>query len=692
MHSDWRIVSRLIPVVLLPLLAGCGSSSDQGAKVDPGALQLVASLQTALGDNSRAESMSLYAPSYTYLGQSGSDAIENLFGGFSLLNSFALGTAFTFNRVSLHVVSYTPQTGGADLVFSAAFGGSWAPFTLNVSGSQPTVPQAAGSATVDLTLGQSGSAWLVVGQRIIASSLGAPGAATASLSNIQINGSLAPSVLPGAALHVTGSASSATALIVTPSLGGEGAQAQLVDLTALARKSRRIPVGRQTVQTLNSLLQQLSLHLTSLPSLAAVQFGADVTAQSSPGSAAVSILALALDANSNVIGENVVTVPYTVQGTPVTLPNENAIIATIPVDANRAGLIVDSTTDKAFIEPALDEAPNVISIVDGSTLKALPSVPVGNGPGAMVICNQKVYVCNSGDNTVSVINIASGTVKTTVSVGAFPGSIAADPSTGVNRVYVANQNDHTISVIDAVADQVVGSAIKADGTPRSLAVNPLNHRLYVGNLMPAVNFMPSPGTVGIIDGPNSKEITAVTVGLGVPVVAVNPALGKVYVENTISGQTISVIHEADNSVTTVNLGQSPLNLSMDTKLGLAYVSASNEILVLNGGAGDAITANIPAGVTGCMATDSTLGLTYCDPLGLNEVLAITDSTNQSTTIPVPSNLNSNAEVQTLGVSSSTGHLFVVNTGDNSVSIVNESALGSSVTNRFGARRSGVTRR
>jgi YVTN family beta-propeller protein len=56
-----------------------------------------------------------------------------------------------------------------------------------------------------------------------------------------------------------------------------------------------------------------------------------------------------------------------------------------------------------------------------------------------------VFVANSSSNTVSVIDVTSNTVVTTINVGNGPYGIAVDQTT--NKVYVTNQNDKTISII-----------------------------------------------------------------------------------------------------------------------------------------------------------------------------------------------------------------------------------------------------
>ena len=63
------------------------------------------------------------------------------------------------------------------------------------------------------------------------------------------------------------------------------------------------------------------------------------------------------------------------------------------------------------------------------------------------------YIANSGDNTVSVIDIATNQIVATVAVGSSPVAIAANPDG--KSVYVANPLTNTVSVIDTATRTVV---------------------------------------------------------------------------------------------------------------------------------------------------------------------------------------------------------------------------------------------
>ncbi len=88
---------------------------------------------------------------------------------------------------------------------------------------------------------------------------------------------------------------------------------------------------------------------------------------------------------------------------------------------------------------------------------------------AATAAGPKAYVGNFNDNTVSVIDTASGAVVATVPVAAGPHGMAATPDG--RTVYVSGDGSSTVSVIDASADKVART-IDVGKTPHGLAVTP----------------------------------------------------------------------------------------------------------------------------------------------------------------------------------------------------------------------------
>jgi len=97
------------------------------------------------------------------------------------------------------------------------------------------------------------------------------------------------------------------------------------------------------------------------------------------------------------------------------------------------------------------------------------------------------YVTNYADNTVSVIDGVSGTVKGTIPVGSRPQSVAVDPTR--NRVYVGNMQGNNISVIDA-SRMKVSQTLPAGSHPYAVATDPETGAVYAGNMLDPENWKP----------------------------------------------------------------------------------------------------------------------------------------------------------------------------------------------------------
>ena len=111
---------------------------------------------------------------------------------------------------------------------------------------------------------------------------------------------------------------------------------------------------------------------------------------------------------------------------------------------------------------------NTLSVIDGATcngqmtsgcMQPQPTTPVGNVPQQVAVdeTTNTIYVVNQDDGTVSVINgdvCKAGNISgcnhswPTVTVGASPQALAVNPSN--DTVYVANTDDNTVSVINAL--------------------------------------------------------------------------------------------------------------------------------------------------------------------------------------------------------------------------------------------------
>jgi len=149
--------------------------------------------------------------------------------------------------------------------------------------------------------------------------------------------------------------------------------------------------------------------------------------------------------------------------------------------------------------------PGAISRIDVSGDTVLNVLAAGVAPvhAAWLPNGTKIYVANSGEDTVSATSSASSTSATTISLPQLCNSGTCAPSRPVfvhstenGKMYVANAGNGTVAVINAVSDVVIAE----------VAVDPM----FAGNPLPLPN--PPAKPVALAELPNSQKIYSVNQG------------------------------------------------------------------------------------------------------------------------------------------------------------------------------------
>lgn len=110
-----------------------------------------------------------------------------------------------------------------------------------------------------------------------------------------------------------------------------------------------------------------------------------------------------------------------------------------------------------------------LAVADPETDRVVAQVDVPN-PRGVAFVGTRAYVSSLFENTVTPVDLATGTAGAPIPVGANPEGMAAVGS----RVYVANSGfgaDSTVSVIDATTNRRVETINVGCAGPRSLAVD-----------------------------------------------------------------------------------------------------------------------------------------------------------------------------------------------------------------------------
>ena len=209
----------------------------------------------------------------------------------------------------------------------------------------------------------------------------------------------------------------------------------------------------------------------------------------------------------------------------------NAVVATVPVGAEPAGLAI--TPDGAFAYVTNSGTDSSVSVIKTFTNEVVATVPVGHTPWAVAITPDggQAYVVNRAGNNVSVISTSTNLVIATVQVGNDPYDVAITPNG--HFVYVAN-DDGTVSVISTGTNTAVDT-VPVGSFSNGVAITPNGKFAYVSAFNEVV----------VINTETNTVVKSIGEIYGAYQLAITPNGAKAYVAG--SGG-FKVIDTATNSV------------------------------------------------------------------------------------------------------------------------------------------------
>lgn len=255
---------------------------------------------------------------------------------------------------------------------------------------------------------------------------------------------------------------------------------------------------------------------------------------------------------------------------------------------------------KAFVT---DEAGNSVLIFDRLTGSTVKVIPVGNSPRGIVISpdGTKVYVANSGSDSISVLETITNEVTDTIflGLGVGPEGLAITPD---GRIMIsANKVSNNISLIKLDTYRII-KHISVGLSPSRVAVSPWGDRAFVTNsrsddlmiidLMAkrVVSSIPTrPKPVGVKSSPSGDEIfvlcqdsdilqvvdsevvSSLPTNKGPIDMVLDRRRGRIYVANAKSNDVCILIESMNMKEATIPVGKSPNALALDDTRRLLYV-------------------------------------------------------------------------------------------------------------------------
>ncbi|HEX5457151.1 MAG TPA: fibronectin type III domain-containing protein [Candidatus Nitrosotalea sp.] len=191
-----------------------------------------------------------------------------------------------------------------------------------------------------------------------------------------------------------------------------------------------------------------------------------------------------IDGSTNAVTS--ISVEMSLSGSIAVNPNTNMIYAStvcVGCGKNTSVLVIDGATNNVvskiaipFVWQSLGVNPvtnkiyaasgNDVYVIDGSTNQITTTISgvIGGKPAIAVNSNTNmIYVADSKNNVVNIIDGKTNSVVNKITVGTSPFDISVNQNT--NKIYVANSGDNTVSVIDSNTSNTAPSA------PQNLVAN-----------------------------------------------------------------------------------------------------------------------------------------------------------------------------------------------------------------------------
>ena len=261
------------------------------------------------------------------------------------------------------------------------------------------------------------------------------------------------------------------------------------------------------------------------------------------------------------------------------------------------------------------------------------------------------YIANTGSNNVSVVDISTGNVIKTITVGIQPYGVAVSPDG--SKVYVGNRGAGSVSVINTTDNTVSATIDVNTGQVNGIAVTPDGSRVYV-----------SGSTRTSVINTATNEVIA-TLGVGTSGVVVSPNGQKVYVG---SESQVYVINTTDNTIET-SFSVSPQGMAISPDGKKLYIADGYGLYefntVTNSGQKTLFFASKAVGVA-ISPDGNTLFVTADNSTDNVYIISTVDNTIKAT-------LTAGSKPVGVSVSLDGSKAYIVNSSSNNVSVINTSS-------------------
>lgn len=226
------------------------------------------------------------------------------------------------------------------------------------------------------------------------------------------------------------------------------------------------------------------------------------------------------------------------------------MLRTVAVGQGLTTLLSDERSNHVF---GINNVDNTVSMLDASTGTVLHTIPVHSHPLALAVDERSEHVfvtsnmLSAGAASVStrghvdMLDARTGALLHSVSVGILPLAAAVDERQG--RVFVANSGSNTVSMLDARTGKVVRT-VRVGRNPAAIAVDSQAGRVVVVNSARPYLFPDraggAHGSVSILDASSGTVLSTIPVGVAPAAVAVDESAGRAFVVNSGAERQVHV--------------------------------------------------------------------------------------------------------------------------------------------------------
>ena len=262
-------------------------------------------------------------------------------------------------------------------------------------------------------------------------------------------------------------------------------------------------------------------------------------------------------------------------------------VARIPTGSNPLSVLM--TPDERYLFVANTggsegTSENRVTVIETATHRVAASIEVDTAPLDLALSanGQLVYVTNSQSKSISVIEVASLTVRNRIRVPVARGPYGVAIHPNGSRLYVTDIDGNQVLVVDTARRATVGR-IDVIEEPRSLVISADGKRLYVSG----GDFGDDGGGgIAVVDTESESVVTTILIDAGIFRLALSPDGSRLYGTDRSNAQLIVVDvaqNRVVNSVKVLPEGEETRDLFVSRDGSQIYVTnqESNDLVIFD---------------------------------------------------------------------------------------------------------------